>query len=324
VPSLKLGFGTPRGIGDPANFTRPEHKMGWRYAQRAEELGFDSVWVPDHYFFERPPGVLTPYPEAWTLMTAIGATTSRVQIGSMVLAAGFRHPALLIHMTDAFQEMFDDRLILGLGAGNQIAEHTAFGIDFDRRVGRFAEYLEILTTLMDGKSISVQSRHHTLREATLLYPPRRAPILIGGGSQGDRMLDLIARYADAWHPGSLAGNEIKTRLAALHERMRGHGRDPSAMEVTAFANVMVAPNQKTADEYVDRLTKIPPVDTPEQIRSRFIVGTPDEVVAALWQRADWGIDHLIISLGAQPFSLWEDQMLDLFAREVMPLLRNGR
>src|SRR5438876_8012170 len=90
VPPLKIGFGVPRGLGDPSKLGRPEHKVGLRYAQRAEELGFDSVWVPDHYFFERPPGTLTPYPEAWTLMTAIGATTSRVQIGSMVMAAWAR------------------------------------------------------------------------------------------------------------------------------------------------------------------------------------------------------------------------------------------
>ena len=65
-----------------------------RCAQWAERAGFDSVWVPDHIFFESPPGVFEPYPEAWTLMTAIAATTQRVQVGSLVLAAGFRHPGV--------------------------------------------------------------------------------------------------------------------------------------------------------------------------------------------------------------------------------------
>jgi alkanesulfonate monooxygenase SsuD/methylene tetrahydromethanopterin reductase-like flavin-dependent oxidoreductase (luciferase family) len=119
-----------------------------RYAQRAEALGFDSVWVPDHFFFQGPPGVLTPYPEAWTLMTAIGVTTERVQIGSMVLAAAFRHPALLAEMAGALQELSGGRVLLGVGAGNQVAEHTAFGLRFDHRVERFAEYLEILHGLL--------------------------------------------------------------------------------------------------------------------------------------------------------------------------------
>jgi alkanesulfonate monooxygenase SsuD/methylene tetrahydromethanopterin reductase-like flavin-dependent oxidoreductase (luciferase family) len=323
VPPLKIGFGVPRGIGDPSRFGRPDHKIGLKYAQRAEQLGFDSVWVPDHYFFERPAGVLTPYPEAWTLMTAIGATTSRVQIGSMVMAAGFRPPALVAHMADAFQDLFDNRLILGLGAGNQIAEHTAFGIDFERRVGRFAEYLKILTALMAGETISVESRHHTLREATLRIQPRRAPILIAAG--GERMLDLTAQYADAWNPAGGGGEQgFKTRLAALHEAMRKHGRDPSQMEITASATVVVAPDKKTADGYVQTLMQIPPGGTEEQIRASFVVGTPDEVAATLRQRVEWGASHLILGIGGQPFSIWSEEMLELFGREVMPRLRGGR
>jgi FMNH2-dependent dimethyl sulfone monooxygenase len=323
VPATRIGFGVPRGVGDPAAFGRPEHKIGLRYAQRAEELGFDSVWVPDHYFFERPPGTLTPYPEAWTLMSAIGATTRRVQIGSMVIAAGFRPPGLLAHMADAFQDLFDGRLILGLGAGNQVAEHQAFGIDFERRVGRFAEYLEILTTLMRGDSISVESRHHTLRDATLRIEPRRAPILIAAG--GERMLDLTARYADAWNPAGGGGEQgFKTRLGQLHEAMRRHGRDPSELEVTASATVMVAPDAPTAERYVELLTKVPPGGTPEQVRAAFVVGTPDQVTATLRQRLDWGASHLILGIGAQPFSLWSEEMLELFAREVLPALRGGR
>ncbi|HEY3111221.1 MAG TPA: LLM class flavin-dependent oxidoreductase [Chloroflexota bacterium] len=323
MPPTKIGLGVPRGIGDPAGFGRPEHKLGLRYAQRAEELGFDSVWVPDHYFFERPPGTLTPYPEAWTLMTAIGATTRRVQIGSMVMAAGFRPPGLLAHMANAFQDLFDGRLILGLGAGNQVAEHAAFGIDFERRVGRFAEYLKILSALMKGESISLEGRHYRLRDASLRIQPRRAPILIAAG--GERMLDLAAQYADAWNPAGGGGAEgFKTRLGQLHAAMRKHGRDPSEMEITASATVVVAPDAPTADRYVEKLTTVPPGGTVEQVRASFAVGTPDQVAATLRQRLDWGASHLILAIGAQPFSLWSDEMLELFACEVMPKLRGGR
>jgi alkanesulfonate monooxygenase SsuD/methylene tetrahydromethanopterin reductase-like flavin-dependent oxidoreductase (luciferase family) len=124
------------------------------YAKRAEALGFDSVWVPDHFFFQGSPGVLTPYPEAWTLMTAIGATTERIQIGSMVLAAAFRHPALLAKMAGALQELSGGRVLLGVGAGNQVAEHTAFGLGFDHRVQRFTEYLEILHGLLRNEMVT--------------------------------------------------------------------------------------------------------------------------------------------------------------------------
>ena len=173
MPALKIGFGAPRLVGDPAKAGQPDHNVMVKHAQRADALGFDSVWVPDHFFFERPPGVFTPYPEAWTIMTAIAATTKKVQIGSMVLAAGFRPPGLMAHMAGGLQELSGGRLLLGLGAGNQVVEHGAFGIPFDGRVGRFEQYLDVITRLMKGEKVTLESKHYSLKDATLLatMPP---------------------------------------------------------------------------------------------------------------------------------------------------------
>ena len=106
-------------------------------AVRVEQLGFDSVWLPDHFYFERPSGIET-FPEAWTLMTAIAVKTERITLGTNVLSATFRHPG---HGQDG-------RCAPGprkgasssdLGAGNQIREHAAFGLDFEHRIGRFKD-----------------------------------------------------------------------------------------------------------------------------------------------------------------------------------------
>ena len=103
---VRIGFALPRRIGetasDPTFLSHPEI-LG--YAQKAEELGFDSMWVPDHFYFEWPAGSFEAYPEPWTLLAAIGATTHRVQVGSLVLAAAFRHHALLARMSVALQEL---------------------------------------------------------------------------------------------------------------------------------------------------------------------------------------------------------------------------
>ena len=81
---MRIGFGVPRYVGDPGRASSAlDHRQMVGYAQRAEQVGFDSVWVPDHFYVEWPAGVFEPYPEAWTLMTAIGATTQRVLVGSM-------------------------------------------------------------------------------------------------------------------------------------------------------------------------------------------------------------------------------------------------
>src|SRR4051812_42541770 len=90
----------PRGEGDPAVEPRPSHRLMLRDAQQAERLGFDMVWISDHFYTERPT-TLETCPEGWTLMTAVGVTTERVRLGSLVMAAGFRHPALMAKMAAA-------------------------------------------------------------------------------------------------------------------------------------------------------------------------------------------------------------------------------
>src|SRR5439155_8367943 len=114
---------------------------GWKdilaVAKRAEEVGFDSIWLPDHLLYEwsdEPPprGIW----EAWTLLSAIAASTTRIELGPFVACTGFRNPALLAKMADTLDEVSDRRLVLGLGAGYHELEHRAFGYPLDHLVGR--------------------------------------------------------------------------------------------------------------------------------------------------------------------------------------------
>jgi alkanesulfonate monooxygenase SsuD/methylene tetrahydromethanopterin reductase-like flavin-dependent oxidoreductase (luciferase family) len=243
----------------------------------------------------------------------------------MVLAAGFRHPALMAHMAGALQEISGGRLLLGLGAGNQVGEHTALGLGFDRRVGRFEEYLEILTRLLKGESVTLQGKHFQLENASLLAPMPRVPIVIAAG--GERMTRLTAKYADGWNAagaGGLDGEVFRQKLAALREDVRAQGRDPDQLEITYSATVMVARDADEAERFVDTLAALPPGVPRDQVRDRFVVGTPGQVAAILRRPLDWGANHLICGIGAQPFSIWSDQMVELFAKEVIPHLRSGR
>src|SRR6266566_1290489 len=151
MPSL--GFGVhliSRGEGDPATTPFPSHRVMMDDGVRVEQLGYEAVWLPDHYYFSRPAGIET-FPEVWTLLTAIAVKTERVQLGTNVLAATFRHPALMAKMSGAVQELSGGRFVLGLGAGNQAHEHAAFGLDFEHRIGRMKEYLPILSALLNGR-----------------------------------------------------------------------------------------------------------------------------------------------------------------------------
>ena len=139
---------------------------------RVEQLGFEAVWVPDHYYFERPSGLET-FPDVWTLLTAIAVKTERVKLGTNVLAATFRHPAEMAKMAAAIQDLSGGRFLLGIGAGNQAHEHAAFGLDFAHRVGRFKEYLPIMTGLLKGETVTFDGPLLTVRKASLrtFVPP---------------------------------------------------------------------------------------------------------------------------------------------------------
>jgi alkanesulfonate monooxygenase SsuD/methylene tetrahydromethanopterin reductase-like flavin-dependent oxidoreductase (luciferase family) len=320
----RIGLGVPHRVGDPsAPFSALDHRAMLRYAQLAEQLGFDSVWVPDHFFYAWPPGVFEPYPEAWTLLTAIGATTQRVHIGSLVLAAAFRHPALLAKMAGALQELTGGRLLLGIGAGNQLAEHTAFGLGFDRRVSRLAEYLQVLHSLLADERVTFKGRFYTLNAASLLLPQSPVPIWVAG--TGPRMLALVARYASGWNWADGLGGDgapVRSTLAELQQVCQQHGRDPGELEISCATNVPVLPDVAATHALVEQIgaaTGWPPA----KVRDRYVIGTPEEVAHRPAQAFAWGVTHFICSLGGRPFTLWSEAMLELFASDVLPRLRQA-
>jgi alkanesulfonate monooxygenase SsuD/methylene tetrahydromethanopterin reductase-like flavin-dependent oxidoreductase (luciferase family) len=312
----------PRGVGDPRSFGPPSHKAIVRYGQMADELGFDSLWVPDHFFIERPKGTLVPYPEAWTTMTALLLGTRRVRVGSMVLAAGFRHPALLAKMAGALQELADGRLVLGGGTGNMPIEHAAFGLGFEGRVGRFEEYLKILSALLRNESITLAGGHYRVEDARLLMDVPPVPIWIA--ASGERMLGLAARYAAGWNGGagdSESGEPFVGKLAGLRAACRAIGRDPGELEISSFTTAIVSPSEREAGQVVAALRELNGGISADEVRQRYVLGTPEQVVAGLRRVVGWGVNHLIVSHGAQPSTLWSDETLELFGREVLPALR---
>jgi alkanesulfonate monooxygenase SsuD/methylene tetrahydromethanopterin reductase-like flavin-dependent oxidoreductase (luciferase family) len=294
-----------------------------RYAQMAERMGFDSVWVPDHFFFEWPAGEFQPFPEPWTLMTAIGATTGRVKIGSMALAAAFRHPAVLARMACALQQLTSGRLVLGIGAGNQLAEHEAFGVPFAGRVSRLEEYLQILRALLANERITLNGRYYKVNDASLLMPSPPVPIWVAG--DGPRMLDLAAKYASGWDGGNAFvgdGAAFGSSLAALRTACERQGRDPDEIEVSCSTNVLVLPDAAATRGLIDRIGAATGWQ-PGTVQDRYVIGTPDEVARRLALGVQHGLSQIICSIGGRPFTLWSSDMLELFATEVLPRLRGG-
>src|SRR3954471_7962238 len=164
-----------------------------------EDTGFDSVWVGEHLLYrwpDRPPR--GPW-EAWTLLSAIAASTERIELGPLVACTNFHNPALLAKQAALIDEVSGGRLVLGLGAGWNETEFRAFGFPYDHRVDRFEEAFTIIRTLLRHGAIDFDGRFYQARAWELL--PRRRPggppLLIG--SNGPRMLRMTAPHVQAWN-----------------------------------------------------------------------------------------------------------------------------
>jgi alkanesulfonate monooxygenase SsuD/methylene tetrahydromethanopterin reductase-like flavin-dependent oxidoreductase (luciferase family) len=277
VDEIKQRDGSPRWAGMLA------------MARRAEELGFASLWVEDHLFFNYGERGTFGAWDGWSLLAALAAATTRIEIGALVACTSFRNPALLANMAVTLDEISGGRCILGLGAGWHAPEYRAFGFPFDQRVSRFAEALQIIDGLLHNGRIDFSGRFYTVRECELrlLGPrPHGPPIMVG--STGPRMLALTARYADAWNAAWFnRAADLQPTLTALAAACHTAGRDPDTLVRTA--GVMI-------DLQGDDATPVRDWHARVRARARPLTGSPAEIAEELRAFAEAGISHVQVWL----------------------------
>jgi probable F420-dependent oxidoreductase len=238
---LQIGLMLPFSAGQMAGGTArwPDFL---ELARLAEEVGIDSLWVPDH--------LLQPWRdgsewaegcwECWSLLAALAAVTNRITLGSWVACTSFRNPALLAKMADTVDEISGGRLVLGLGAGWNELEFRAFGYPFDHRTSRFEEALAIIHPLLRAGRVDFAGKYFTAHDCELQPRgprPNGPPILLGTG--GPRGLRLAARYADTWNVAWTDFVEAVAARAAMDAACVAEGRDPSTLARSAGLRVAI-------------------------------------------------------------------------------------
>ena len=225
----------------------------------AEELGFDHAWLVDH-LVDTDGGPDDGCHEAWTLLAAIAAKTTRIRLGVLVSSNTFRHPAILLKEAVTVDHISRGRLTLGIGTGWHEDEHRRYGIELPpapERVDRFEEAVEVISLLMRQDRTTFRGRYYQLDDARLHPRPvqqPRIPILIA--AHRPRMLRITARYADQWDtfaviPGAATeGVEsgIAERIAALDAACAAVGRDPAEIRRSTWATSEVL---RSTDAYLD-------------------------------------------------------------------------
>jgi len=328
LPHYDYSFGDGSG---PISFSRVAE-----VAIDAERQGFDSVWVSDHFFatLERFGVDDTRYGALEPLMTLAGLApmTQRMRLGTLVLSAPFRHPAVLAKSATAIDRSSGGRLELGLGAGWFEDEYVGFGYEFGSVGERFSlleETLGYLEALFDGEPASFDGERFRLRDAfnhpRPLQEPR--PPLLVGGKGGPRLLSIAARYADGWNavwrwtPESYAERAIAARRAV--ERT---GRDPSSFRLSLGLFTIVGED----DDDVRRQYEVNAARLPngvgealslETLRDECLAGTPDQVVERMTRFAELGVSELIVCPAPVWFAMPDASMVELFAEAVLPRLR---
>lgn len=258
-------------------------------ARLAEESGFDSLWVGDHLLYrDAEHGTRGPW-ECFTLLTALATVTSRVELGPLVASTSFRNPALTAKMAETIDEISGGRFILGLGAGWNQTEYTAFGYPFDHRISRFEEAFTIIRSLIREGEVSYSGRWYEAEKAVLTpRGPRegKMPLLIG--STGERMLRITLPYVDQWNIWFADfGNQVHgldPHMARVDRIAVEIGRDPDEIARTA-AVLVQAPGGGGRASGAGSERAISP-----------ITGSSPEVASRLAEFGRAGIDHLQIVL----------------------------
>ena len=269
-------------------------------AVTAEESGFDSVWVMDHYYqipvAGRPE---EPMFEAYTLLGALAARTERARLGAMVTGVTYRNPAFLAKVVTGLDVISSGRAILGIGGAWNDQEHRGYGWDFPptgERLSRLEEALQICRLMFTEEKPSFAGKCYRIEEA-LNFPrpvtPGGPPILVGGGGE-QRTLKFVAKYADACN---IFGDveTIKHKLEVLRRHCDDVGRDYDEITKTRLGGLFVAESDEAVQRGLERYAEQRGIPA-EMVRGYVAAGTPDQVVEQVGELFDAGLDGVIFNM----------------------------
>jgi alkanesulfonate monooxygenase SsuD/methylene tetrahydromethanopterin reductase-like flavin-dependent oxidoreductase (luciferase family) len=307
-----------------------EQVLDW--TQRADALGFGSVWLADHLFLsiEKYGGPAAEHfgYEPLTALAALARAVPSVGVGTLVLCAQLRPPAVLAKNLAVLDRLTGGRLTVGIGAGWFEPEYAAAGIRFERPAVRLAQLAETVDVVKGMSAASTPftyaGRHVGVDGARNQPPPHQAggpPVWVGG--RGDRLLGVVAGHADGWNTvWAWTFDDYRDRLAVLARACDAAGRDPATVTLSVGLYSLVGEDEADLRRRFDRMAAALPAGVLggtrlEDWRRGRLVGTVDEVREKVAGWAELGVTTLIAGLGALPFSVTEAADLDVVAAAVI-------
>jgi probable F420-dependent oxidoreductase len=323
---MRIGLAIPQyGFSVPGGSISFSDTAAW--AQRAEALGFDSVWLSDHFFYSFARYGASDEPieamEPLTSMGALAAVTERVRLGVLVFCAPFRHPAIVAKAAATIDQLSGGRVEIGLGAGWLEQEFEAFGYRFGSVGDRF-DALDDALAITSGLFAGVDPLSHdgsvwSLDEGRLTPPPVQTPIPVWlGGKGGQRLLRLAARSAAGWNTvWRMAPNAYRAALRDVRTACDDAGRDPSTFGLSLGLYGVIGRTEDEAREAFERARASFPADamrdeTWASWRADTLSGSIEQVRERAGGFEELGVGELIVSPWVLPFTIAEPEQVDLF------------
>jgi alkanesulfonate monooxygenase SsuD/methylene tetrahydromethanopterin reductase-like flavin-dependent oxidoreductase (luciferase family) len=302
-------------------------------SQRAEELGFDSVWVRDHLVFEPHGEMEKPnrtFYDALTTLTAIGAVTERIQLGTGSLIP-FRHPLVTALIVGTMTQLVGPRVILGFGAGTFDHEFDAVGMGDADRVELVRSNAEILKRVFTENNVSYKDDYFEFNDVSIEPKPvgGRVPFWYCGATP--RSARLAVEFCDGWMPGRISLGTMAKRIETMDQLAAEQGKKRPTIAV--IPPTSIESTREEALEHVNipgllawankaKFAVKPPsgkFETVEDLEGQLIAGNPEEAVAECKKFEALGVEHLVFDFRFK-FDKWSEQ-IELLGTEVLPKLK---
>ncbi|MFL6441595.1 MAG: LLM class F420-dependent oxidoreductase [Nitrososphaeraceae archaeon] len=283
---------------------------------KAENIGFDSFWVMDHFhqiqFVGRPE---EPMLEGWTIISMLAGITTKIKLGTLVTGMIYRYPSVLAKVAATLDVLSKGRLYMGIGAGWNEQESLAYGISFpsnQERMLRLEEAIQIIRKMWTEEPYaSFNGKYYQIHNAYCNPKPiqKPSPPILVGGSGERKTLKIVAKHADACN---LFGSPetVRKKLDILKEHCKTVGRDYDSILKTKLGAIIIDDNSDMVKNRVRETFRGIPE---EQIKEFVIYGTPEDVLRQIQILEQVGIQYLIVDL--EPSR--ELEALDTFANKVI-------
>jgi F420-dependent oxidoreductase-like protein len=295
--AMKFGVMVPQGWRmDLVDFPDPieAYEAMTSVAQEAESLGFDSVWLYDHFHTIPLPSQEVTF-ECWMSTAALARDTKRVRIGQMVTCNGYRNPALLAKMASTVDVLSHGRLDFGIGAGWYQHEYLAYGFNYPdapERLRYLRDAVQVILAMWTQDEAVFEGKYYQVRGA--INQPKgvqkpHIPLLIGGG--GEKVtLKLVAQYADACNVGGGDIQTIRHKLDVIKMHCEQLGRDYSNIRRTTSTICVIGDSEETALASLSEQQR----SLVSMMQANSLIGTPESMRKRIADYAEAGVQELIL------------------------------